>query len=97
MRGTGRREPVPLRAQDRHEEIEKVASGRGEVTANAGPGAVAPSHYSNPLHLFHWIPSFDPEYPITPEFGRLLVARPEELVDVALGQLFNAPENPSEG
>lgn len=34
----------------------------------------------NPLHLFHQVPSFDPDFPVTPEFSTLLVRSLEEVL-----------------
>lgn len=53
----------------------------------------------NPLHLIHRIPSFEPEFPSTPEFGELLVRRLSDLIDLALSILFLQPEEelPAEG
>jgi hypothetical protein len=42
----------------------------------------------NPLHLFHSIPSFELEPPITPQFGPLLVHTLQEVIDLALKTLF---------
>jgi hypothetical protein len=52
----------------------------------------------NPLHLLHRIPSFDPESPITPQFGPLLVHKHQELVDRALRMLPSiSPYQPTSG
>ena len=42
----------------------------------------------NPLHRFHLIPSFDPEFPTTSDFAGLLVRKLGDLIDLALRQLF---------
>jgi hypothetical protein len=45
---------------------------------------------ANPLHLFHRIPSLDPEFPTTTELPRILINQLAELIDLALRSLFGA-------
>lgn len=45
----------------------------------------------NPLHAFHAIPSFEPLFPPTPDFGRALVRQLNELIEEAADALALAP------
>ncbi len=48
----------------------------------------------NPLHLFHRIPSFDPEFPPTVDFAHLLSYRVRDLIELAQPMLFPDPTEP---
>jgi hypothetical protein len=45
----------------------------------------------NPLHLFHRVPSFDPEFPSTAGFAELLARRLSDLIELAQSILFPDP------
>jgi hypothetical protein len=47
----------------------------------------------NPLHLFHRIPSFEGEFPVTPAFGPLLVHKLQDVIDQAL-RVLRPPASP---
>jgi hypothetical protein len=45
----------------------------------------------NPLHLFHRIPSFDPDFPSTAGFAEFLARRLSDLIELAQPMLFPDP------